>query len=253
MMQRWAKIAAGIWIVVLILVANILHFKINQIEAHSLPDVLKTGYDAFGRNCIELTLTAILESFKTILPVSLLCMLASLLTVSAVLSRNPYVAFLLRAFLDTLSSLPGFLIALSLSVFFAEGSSTFILGAILMVYPSITRFLEGQILKLQTEEFIKATEAMGASPFYIFYYHYCPELLRMIIAILPFTFTRLILIETSLSFLGLGMAESHETWGRLLYQGKDYFLEAPWILITASLPLFLTLFSFHLLSSVDQN
>ncbi len=251
--MKKTKVAIGtLWISFFAIASIVAWINVGKIEAHQLPMILKQGHDAFGRNCIYLTLAAAFESFRAIIPVAILCFVASLATVSLVLTKNKHVAFGLKTFLDTVSSLPGFLIALSLSVLFANSSAAFILGALFLVYPSITRFLEGQILKLQTEEFIKATEALGAGPFYLFFHHYCPELCRMLIAILPFTFTRLLLIETSLSFLGLGMAENHETWGRLLYQGKDYFLEAPWILVTASFPLFLTLFSFHLLGDADQ-
>ena len=76
-----------------------------------------------------------------------------------------------------------------------------------------------------TEAHIEASHALGAAPFQIFQRHYLPELIRLLLSVLPFLLTRLILVETSLSFLGLGTVSTHDTWGRLLYQGKDYLME----------------------------
>ena len=239
----------------LIFFAASIYFYLNQsvIETHHLEYALHSGQDAFGRNCIKITLSSALESFFVILPVAGFCLLLTLMTSSLLMIKNTRLQFVLRTFLDTLTSLPGFLIALSLSALFSHASWAFFLAAVLLVYPGQTRFFESQILKLQTEDFILASSALGGTSLHQFKKHYLPELSRLLISILPFIFMRLLVIETSLTFLGLGSAPVHETWGRLLAQGKDYFLEAPWILCIASVPLFLTLFSFHLLSRTDQN
>jgi len=76
--------------------------------------------------------------------------------------------------------------------------------------------------------------------------------LKLLVVIAPFLVTRLLLLETSLSFLGLGQVSEHETWGRLIYQGRDYLTEAPWILVIFSFPLCITLFSLHLISRDDR-
>jgi peptide/nickel transport system permease protein len=251
--KKWSRNFAIFWIAALTLLSVFFYQNQKAIERHTLNRVLSFGYDAFGRNCFQLTLTGLVESMKSILPIGIICILVSLFTSGVMLKYHDRFSFMFRTFLDTLTSLPGFLIALSLSAFFSQNSGAFFIAAIIMVYPTLTRFFEGQVLKLKSEEFIKAAQSLGASSTYLFYRHYLPVLLRLLVSILPFIFTRLIIIETSLSFLGLGSAPKHETWGKLLYQGKDYFLEAPWIMATASIPLFLTLFSFHLLSESQQN
>ena len=247
------KKTAGLWLMAFSLAVFISSFFQNQIEAHSLQNVLHWGQDAFGRNCIALTLSAALESFKAIVPVGLLCLGSSLVASSFTLTNNPRIAFLTRAALDTVSSLPGFLIALAISVFFPNSPFIFFLASLLIVFPNLTRFWESHLTKMKTEEYIRAAVALGASPFHLFFKQYLPELGRLLIAIFPFLLTRLLLIETSLSFIGLGRAPTHESWGRLLYQGKDYLIEAPWILGAAAIPLCLTLFSFHLLTHSDPN
>lgn len=253
MNSRTFKKLALVWIILFFGSAVYFYSTQNQIELHSLKDILIFGYDAFGRNCLKLTLTSAIESLKLVFPLGLICILSSLLTGTLLVIENPWLTSTLRITLDTLNALPGFLISIALSVFFPQSFGVLLLASLFVVYPYLARFFEGQILKIKSEAYLQASFALGGSPLHLFLSHFLPELILSIISIFPFLFTRILILETSLSFLGIGIAPEHETWGKLLYQGKDYLLEAPWILMTSSIPLFLTLFSFHLLSRRDQN
>jgi peptide/nickel transport system permease protein len=244
-------------IVVLIFTASftvsfIAYFFRVEIEAHQLERNLHFGYDAFGRNCLALTLLALSRSILALIPVGALSLLTSIGIALLALINQERVRFFLRTTLDTLSALPGFLIALALGVIFPGSQATFYLGAMLLITPSLIRYFESQLLKMQNEPYIHASKALGATHPHLLSKHYLPALSKSVITILPFILTRLILIETSLSFLGLSATPEHETWGRLLGQGKDYLIEAPWILATAALPLCLLLGSFHLLSHKEN-
>jgi peptide/nickel transport system permease protein len=252
-MKKTLRFIGAFWISLMCLGAFFAFFKQDQFEIHSLQHVLQPGYDAFGRNCVFLLFSAAAQSIKIMLPVGVLCLSLALFLSSFALFKNERIQFVLRASLDTLSSLPGFLIALAIGVLFSHAAFTFWIGSLLLIVPSMTRYFESLILKLREEEYVHASEALGARPFHLWVHHYRPELLRLLAAILPFLIMRLILLETSLSFLGLGATPEHETWGRLLYQGKDYLLEAPWIMLITAAPLCLTLLSFHLLSDQDPH
>ncbi|MBC7396242.1 MAG: ABC transporter permease subunit [Bdellovibrionales bacterium] len=249
-MMKWT---ARLWLLLFSSSSIFFHPFQDEIESHRLSKVLSFGYDAFGRDCLKLTLTAAFESFRTVIPLGLFCLGLSLLTAGLAVLNGEKIAFFLRAGLDTLSSLPGFLIALALSVFFPGTLFVFSVAALFLIFPWLTRFWESQILKMRTEEYVLAASALGANPIQIFTRHLLPDLLRMLLSVFPFLMTRLLLVETSLSFLGLSTSPRHETWGRLLYQGKDYLIEAPWILCMVGIPLCLTLFSFHLLTRTEQN
>jgi peptide/nickel transport system permease protein len=231
----------------------IARLDLRGIELHHLEQTLAPGMDAFGRNCLLLTLAAISNSLTSILPVLVFTLAVSLVISFGVSGTNATARFALRAVLDLLSALPGLLLALSLGVVFPESNFTPYLATVLMVIPSTIRYFESILLKVRSEDFILAADSMGAPPGHIWAYHLLPALRDSVLAVLPFVVLRLILIETSISFLGLTPAPEHETWGRLLAQGKDYFLEAPWILVISALPLCLLLASFHLLSHEDQN
>jgi ABC-type dipeptide/oligopeptide/nickel transport system permease subunit len=225
----------------------------DSIETHQLDLALQPGYDAFGRSCLKLVPAAMAGTLFSILPVCMFSVGSSMTLALIASLPNERIRFLVRSALDTVSALPGFLIAMALGVIFPSSQITSFFGAALIVVPSTTRFFESQILKLRGEPYVIAAEAMGAHKLHIWVHHLYPLLRDSVIALLPFVLLRLILIETSISYLGLSAAPEHETWGRLLAQGKDYWIEAPWILLISALPLFLTLASFHLLSREEQN
>jgi peptide/nickel transport system permease protein len=243
---------AKAWLILFFLAAVVsIRFE-NQIEAHSLSQTLTFARDAFGRNCFSLVLVGCFESMCAILPVGFLCLGLSFLAALFISSAPKKTEFLQRLILDALSSLPGFLIALALSVFFPNQEATLFLASFFIIFPWLTRFLESQIYSFKQKEFILASHALGATQVKIFRTHLLPELVQIIFAILPYLATRLLLLETSLSFLGLGKISDHETWGRLIYQGRDYLTEAPWILTIAGIPLCITLFSLHLITRDDR-
>ena len=246
------KYFAKLWLFFFALASGVTYFFSNEVESHTLSRTLQFGFDAFGRSCILLTLDAAFRSLIVVLPISFFCLFFALFISFLVSTKNPTLQLFWNTLTDTLSSLPGFLIALSLSVLFGDQFFTVLLAALLLVLPYLVRFFESQIIHLQASEYVSSANALGANRAHIFLKHILPELARSLLAILPFLMTRLLVIETSLSFLGLNTSAG-ETWGKLLFQGKDYLLEAPWISIFCGAPLFLTLFSFHLLSRHEQN
>ena len=210
---------------------------ITQIETHHLERVLRPGFDAFGRDCALLALSALGSTLLSVLPLAVFCILAPLLISFASLIRSSRLRFLFRSVLDTLSALPGFLIALALGALIPGSGFTAWLGAFFLIVPANIRYFESRLLKIRSESYLLASQSLGAGPLHLLRRHYLPELLDSISAILPFLALRLVFIDTTLSYLGLAAAPEHETWGRLLSQGKDYLIEAPWILFWAALPL----------------
>ncbi|NDG84929.1 MAG: ABC transporter permease subunit [Proteobacteria bacterium] len=240
-------------VILALLAASLPAFlRADVIEAHDLSRALTPGFDAFGRACIPLALAALARSLLATLPSACLYLGVSLaMAVLMARGRDPF-RFALGSLLDFATAMPGFLLALALGVLFPGSAFTFHLGAFLIAVPAVTRFFESQLLKLGSEDFILAAEALGAGGWHLSIRHYLPALFDSARVVFPSLAVRLILIETSLSFLGLSATPGHETWGRLLAQGKDYLLEAPWILWSAAIPLCLLVGSFHLLADEER-
>lgn len=230
-------------------VASLLALAFEKpIQAHHLEQALQFGFDPYGRNCILLTLNAATQSLLEILPIGILCLIFSFFLSTFCFVRNSVFQFFWNTFWETIHSLPGFIIAISLTAFLPMSVMTFPLAVLFLLIPYLIRFYEGQIQSLLAQEYIAQAVALGATPFHLFRIHIVPELFQATRAILPFLITRLLIIETSLTFVGTKQPSNITTWGELLYQGKDYLLEAPWISVFTAVPLFLTVFSFHLIS-----
>ncbi len=252
-MKKTLKPLAISWLIFFGIAAALAHLQALEIETHHLDHVLEFGRDAFGRSCFLLALEAAFRSFRILLPILAFSIFASLAFSFIGLIRNDALQFLWHLLMDLLNALPGFLLAFALSALFGNERTTLLVAAVFLLLPHLSRFFESQIrLQLKTD-FVLNSISLGAKSGHVFLTHLLPDLLASTLSMLPFLITRLLVIEISLSYLGLQFSTHGETWGALLYQGKDYLLEAWWIEVIAATPLILTLLSFHLLSKREQN
>lgn len=109
----------------------------------------------------------------------------------------------------------------------------------------MARIVRGQTLSLKHREFIEAAEAGGVSTPNIIRRHIIPNLLGVVIVYVTLTIPQVILIESFLSFLGLGVQEPLTSWGALVNEGAEDMESAPWSLIFPALFLATTLFCFN--------
>jgi peptide/nickel transport system permease protein len=242
-----------LWLLFFLCAALVATLFKKPIQSHHLEQSLQFGFDPFGRNCILLALNAATQSLLEIIPLGFLCLLVSFFLSTLCFIKNSAFQFFWNVLWETIYSLPGFIIAISLTAFFPTTTLTFPFAILFLLIPYLIRFYEGQIQSLLTQEYMTQAIALGATPLHLFRVHIAPELLQATRAILPFLVTRLLIIETSLTFVGLKQPSEITSWGELLYMGKDYLLEAPWISFFTALPLFLTIFSFHLISKNEPS
>jgi len=109
------------------------------------------------------------------------------------------------------------------------------------------RLVRGQTLSLRKMEFVEAARAMGVSTPRIVFEHIVPNLLGLVLVYATVTVPSVILTESVLSFLGLGIQEPMTSWGVLIHDGAQMLEPAPWLLIFPALLLSLTLYSFNYL------
>ncbi|GAB4191520.1 MAG: oligopeptide ABC transporter permease OppC [Wenzhouxiangellaceae bacterium] len=111
----------------------------------------------------------------------------------------------------------------------------------------MARIVRGQTLSLKNKEFVQAARAMGVPPKAIIMRHIVPNLLGVVIVYATLTVPQVILVESFLSFLGLGVQEPMTSWGALVNEGAQELETAPWALIFPAAFLALTLFSLNFL------
>lgn len=132
---------------------------------------------------------------------------------------------------------------LALAVIAAVGSTPLVLVALLSlagwVYPA--RMTRAQTLKTRQMEFVQASHSMGAPPSHIIRYHIVPYVLSVNIVLWTLSLGTLILIESSLSFIGLGVSPPTPSWGNMLSDSKTYLQDAWWMSIVPGATLMLTI------------
>jgi len=112
---------------------------------------------------------------------------------------------------------------------------------------TMARIVRGQVLTIKRQEFVEAAVSMGLSPWQIISRHLIPNVLGPIIVYTTLTIPSVILLESFLSFLGLGIQPPQSSWGSLISSGVETMEEYPWLLIFPALTLSLTLFSLNFL------
>ncbi len=110
---------------------------------------------------------------------------------------------------------------------------------------SVARLVRASFLKLREMEFVSAANAIGASPIRIIWFHLLPNVINLIVVAATLAVGNAILTESTLSFLGLGFPPDIPTWGRMLFEAKDYLNSAPYMALFPGLAIFLTVLSIN--------
>jgi peptide/nickel transport system permease protein len=107
------------------------------------------------------------------------------------------------------------------------------------------RIARGQVLSVREKEFVEAIKAQGGSQWRIVWRHILPNILSPLIVVATLDLARTIILESTLSFLGLGIQPPTPSWGGMLSDGREYLLSAWWIATFPGVALMLTALSFN--------
>lgn len=149
---------------------------------------------------------------------------------------------------DTVLAFPSLLLIIALAAFQREGSVTSVILILSAVgWVSYARIVRGQVISLKEREFVLASIGVGASFPRLCVRHLLPNLAGPLLVNATFGMAGVILAESTLSFLGLGLPPDLPSWGRLLDQGVQYLFIAPHLSLFPGLAIALLIFSFNLL------
>jgi peptide/nickel transport system permease protein len=158
-----------------------------------------------------------------------------------------WVETLLMRFTDIMMAFPTLLLAMTL-VAILKPSLWIIIVVIGLVYWTwIARVVYSQVLTLREREFVIASRALGASRRYIILHHILPQLIPVIIVWGTLGIATNVMLEASLSYLGIGVQPPTPSWGGMIQQGQSYYRAAPWLVIYPGLAIMITVFAFNLL------
>lgn len=148
---------------------------------------------------------------------------------------------------DTLYALPFAIFIILLTVVFGRSLLLLFLAIGAVEWLTMARIVRGEVLNLRRQEFVDAAIAIGLSRWQIIFRHIIPNTLGPIIVYTTLTIPSVILLESFLSFLGLGVQAPQSSWGSLISGGVESMEEYPWLLIFPGLTLSITLFSLNFL------
>ena len=148
---------------------------------------------------------------------------------------------------DIIYALPFSVFVILLTVAFGRSMLLLFLAIGAVEWLTMARIVRGQVVVLKQQEFIEAAEAMGLKKTVIMFKHLLPNVLGPIIVYATLTVPSVILLESFLSFLGLGIQPPQSSWGSLISSGVDTMEEYPWLLIFPAITLSATLFALNFL------
>jgi len=230
------------------------HIDIPSAEARPSADH-PFGTDDLGRD----TLARNISGGRISLAVGLFAMLLAITVGATVGLLSGFVNWLdgpLMRFTDMMLALPQVPLLLVIILLFRDSLRKWFgteLGIFLLVvfvigilgWMPTARIVRGSVLSLKRKEFVEAAVNVGARQGSIMRKHILPNVLSPIIVAGTLQVANAILTESVLSFLGLGFPSDVATWGRLLFEGKDYFTSNPWVSLWPGLLISLTILSIN--------
>ncbi len=215
--------------------------KINIMERNAQPSLIKGerighlfGTDLLGRD----VLSCCVYGLRVSVGISLVGMvIGSLFGVTLGI-----ISGLLGGWVDRIvTMLVEFQLAVPYMLMVLVGIMTFGYGIPVLValigfirWETYTRLIRGQVLSMRESPFVEAARALGGSNFRIAIRHILPNIASMLIVLLTMNFPRILLLESSLSFLGIGVQPPTASLGRMVGEGRNYMISAWWIVIPPS-------------------
>jgi peptide/nickel transport system permease protein len=266
-LQRDGAAMTGATFVLLLLLAALLapvlapHDPVEQfrdgltLDGQPKPSTLLTegsarfplGTDANGRDLLSRILYGARVSLVVGVLANTLAVVIGLLIGAIAGYFGGVVETVLMRFTDIMMAFPTLLLAMAL-VAILKPSLWIIIVVIGLVYWTwIARVVYGQVLALREREFVTASRAIGAPRVFTLFRHILPQLMPTLIVWGTLGIATNVMLEASLSYLGIGVQPPTPSWGGMIQQGQAYYRTAPWMVLFPGLAIMITVFAFNLL------
>lgn len=253
------KVALVTFIILLIIVIGALlapmsPYDPNKINvSEKLQGISKEhwfGTDDYGRDYF----TRALYGGRISLVVGFCSMLMTVTIGTAIGVFSGYVGgkidvFLMR-FTDIFLALPSMLLMIVLNTVLKPGLVTLVMVLSLFSWASVARITRAETMSLKERDFVSASKNLGASSIRVAIEHIVPNIVGPVIVAGSLGVANAILMESSLSFLGLGVQIPQASWGSMLQNAQSHILDVPRLAIFPGLLILLTVLSFNLLGDV---
>jgi len=217
------------------------------LSTDQLGNIHLLGGDFLGRDMLSRLLYSGRYSLITALAAAaFVTVAASILGVMSGYLGGWFDAFVMRV-VDALLSLPVILIAIVLATII--GRSVITLAFILAItgWADYTRVIRAEALKVRSMAFVEASQASGATLHHILLRSILPNTFSVMTVMTTYTVARFILLESSISYLGMGVVPPASSWGVMVGEGRDYIFEAPHISVVPGVMITITVIAINFL------
>jgi peptide/nickel transport system permease protein len=149
--------------------------------------------------------------------------------------------------MDALMAFPAIILAIGISAALGPQAASVIVALGVAYVPRTARIVRAAVLVIREAEYIEAARVAGAGSLRIIARHLLPNCLGPLVVQLTFVFAYAILAEATLSFLGIGPPPPTPSWGNIIAEGRDYSVEAWWVMLFPGLAISLAALSMNLL------
>lgn len=150
-------------------------------------------------------------------------------------------------FTDLMMAFPALLLAIALAAIFAPSLWIVAMVIALVNWVQIARVIYTETRALTAREYIEAARALGAGHARILFVHLLPHLLPTILVWTTLGIATTVLLEATLSFLGIGVRPPTPSWGGIIFESQSYFLTAPWLVFFPGIAIMLVALAFNLM------
>lgn len=196
------------------------------------------GRDIFSRLLASIRISILVAFVSTLLSATLGILLGFLAA-----HFRGRVEQLVLTLVDFQASMPFMIIALAVLAFFGNTLPLFIMLMGFYGWERAARITRGLTIAANEQGYAAAVSDIGASPWRVYTRHVLPNIASTLIVAVTMTFPEVILLESSLSFLGLGVQPPMTSLGNMVGYGREYLQAAPWMLLAPSVVIVLTAFS----------
>ncbi len=154
---------------------------------------------------------------------------------------------------DVLLAFPAILLALGLAAVLRPSVSVVVVILTVITWPALARLVRSQVLIVRERAFIESARASGAQDGYIMFWHILPHTITVTIVWVTLSFASTVLVESSLSFLGVGVPLPTSTWGNMIAEGQSRYRIAPWMIFVPTVAIIITTLGFNLLGDAVRD
>ena len=231
----------------------------NPLEFAGLPHAspgsdFVVGTDELGRDVMSRTLWATRNSMRIgVVAVMLGKTIALIVGMMSAYFGGPF-DLLTQRLVDALIAFPGLIIALFWVAIFEPGIQTVTFAITIGLIPGSIRVIRSRVLSIKETTYVESARAIGAGPPRILFRHILPNITALYMVIISLSVGGAILVESSLSFLGLGVSPENPTWGNMVQTStKNLFLTGWWLPLPPSAGLALCVYGFNMLGDAMRD